>query len=93
MKKALIASTVLVAGMLVPVAAHAYVGPGAGISLLGALWVVVVVVAVSSAFILTWPVRQLLRRRRARGADRRTHRDDAMPASAEPVAARRDRNS
>jgi hypothetical protein len=44
--------------------AGAYVGPGAGITMLGALWAVLVAVALTVGFILFWPVRVLLRRRR-----------------------------
>jgi hypothetical protein len=51
--------------------AFAYIGPGAGITMLGALWGVVVAVVLALAAILLWPVRILFRRRRkgARPAD------------------------
>jgi len=42
--------------------AVAYVGPGAGLTLLGALWGLVVAVVVSVGFILMWPLRRLMRR-------------------------------
>ena len=42
--------------------AFAYVGPGAGLTLLGALWGLVVAVVVSVGFILMWPLRRLMRR-------------------------------
>lgn len=42
--------------------AFAYVGPGAGLTLLGALWGLIVAVVLSVGFILLWPVRRLLRR-------------------------------
>lgn len=51
--------------LLVSANALAYVGPGAGLSLLGALWALLVAVAMALAFIVAWPVRRLLRRRRA----------------------------
>lgn len=44
--------------------AAAYVGPGAGISLLGALWGVIAAVAIALGFVLFWPVRRMLKRRR-----------------------------
>jgi hypothetical protein len=43
--------------------AFAYVGPGAGLSLLGALWGVVAAVVVALAFVVIWPVRRLIKRR------------------------------
>lgn len=42
--------------------AFAYVGPGAGLTLLGALWGLIVAVVLSVGFILLWPIRRMLRR-------------------------------
>jgi hypothetical protein len=42
--------------------AYAYVGPGAGLSLLGALWGLVIAVGVAAGFVLFWPLRQYRRR-------------------------------
>jgi hypothetical protein len=42
--------------------ASAYVGPGAGLTLLGALWGLIAAVVVSVGFILLWPLRRLMRR-------------------------------
>lgn len=42
--------------------ALAYIGPGAGITMLGALWGVVVAVALALGAVLFWPIRALLRR-------------------------------
>ena len=42
--------------------ALAYVGPGAGLTLLGALWGLVLAIVMSVAFIILWPFRRLLRR-------------------------------
>ncbi|HIP79885.1 MAG TPA: hypothetical protein EYH07_15655 [Kiloniellaceae bacterium] len=44
--------------------AFAYIGPGAGLSLLGALWGVVAAVAAALLFLLIWPLRRLMKRRR-----------------------------
>src|SRR3546814_4739162 len=44
--------------------ALAYIGPGAGLSLLGALWGVVAAVAAALLFLLLWPLRRLMRRPR-----------------------------
>ena len=42
--------------------AMAYIGPGAGISMLGALWGVVVAVALAIGAVLFYPIRALMRR-------------------------------
>lgn len=49
--------------------ALAYVGPGAGLSLVGAFWGLLVAVFAAFAFIILWPVRRLFRRRRSAPAD------------------------
>lgn len=45
-------------------AAHAYIGPGAGLSLLGALWGLLAAVGAALFFVLFWPVRRMMQRRR-----------------------------
>ena len=47
-----------------PDAAHAYIGPGAGITVLGALWAVVVAIVLALAGLLAWPIRTMMRRRK-----------------------------
>jgi uncharacterized membrane protein YccC len=42
--------------------AFAYVGPGAGLTLLGALWGLILAVFMSVGFVILWPFRKLLRR-------------------------------
>lgn len=44
--------------------AFAYVGPGAGLSLLGALWGLLAAVAAALAFVLFWPIKRMIRGRR-----------------------------
>ncbi len=44
--------------------ALAYVGPGAGLTLLGALWGLIAAVVVSLGFVLLWPLRRMMRRNR-----------------------------
>lgn len=47
-------------------AAHAYIGPGAGISVLGSLLGILTTVLVAIGAILMWPLRTYLKRRKAR---------------------------
>ncbi|WFP62116.1 MULTISPECIES: hypothetical protein [unclassified Mesorhizobium] len=61
----LIASICFMLALTVPTAAFAYVGPGAGLGLLGALWALVAALATALSFIIAWPFRKALRRRRA----------------------------
>ena len=58
--------------------AAAYVGPGAGLTLLGALWGLIVAVVVSLGFVLLWPLRRMIRRNRQvrQTADREAADDD-----------------
>lgn len=46
------------------VPAMAYVGPGAGLSVLSALFGVLAAVGAALVFIVAWPLRRLLRKRR-----------------------------
>ncbi|MDA8164388.1 MAG: hypothetical protein M0017_05075 [Desulfobacteraceae bacterium] len=43
--------------------AAAYVGPGAGLSLLGALWGLLLSIGAALGFIILWPLRRLRQRR------------------------------
>lgn len=61
-----VAAAAVAAAILLPTAAGAYVGPGAGLSLLGALWALVVALGLAVAFVVAWPVRRMLRRRQQR---------------------------
>lgn len=74
-----IALTVCVAGP-----AAAYVGPGPGLSLLGALWALLATLLTAVAFIVLWPLRRRRRRKAAAAAAARhepgsevVERDDA----------------
>jgi membrane protein implicated in regulation of membrane protease activity len=49
--------------------ALAYVGPGAGLSLVGAFWGLLVAVFAAFAFVIVWPIRRLFKRRRASPAE------------------------
>lgn len=59
----LIAAVVL---LLLPGTAFAYVGPGAGLTMIGALWAVVLALFAVLFFVVAWPVRRMLRQARHR---------------------------
>jgi hypothetical protein len=61
-------TTAAIAGVLLPGLAAAYVGPGAGISMLGALWGLIVGVVMALGVILFWPIRILIRKAKAKKA-------------------------
>lgn len=75
------AATLILAMM--PGLALAYVGPGAGISMLGALWGLIVGVVVAVGVILFWPIRLMIRKMKANKAGA-----EEVPAATadEPVA-------
>jgi membrane protein implicated in regulation of membrane protease activity len=73
MKRYLV-TTLVFLSLTLPTAAFAYVGPGAGLSLLGALWGLVAAIGTAIAFIVAWPIRKLLRR------TRQPAKDTARPA-------------
>lgn len=63
LNSAMIAATCTMA--FIPQLAFAYVGPGAGISLLGALWGLIVGVVMALGIVLFFPIRIMLRKRKA----------------------------
>ena len=56
----LIAATALIVMAAEP--AWAYVGPGAGLSLLAAFWALFTAILASVGFLVLWPIRQRMRR-------------------------------
>lgn len=60
--------------------AFAYVGPGAGLTLLGALWGLIIAIVLSVGFILLWPLRRLMRRNKPVSAT-----DDRRPVDDDPT--------
>ena len=60
-----LAACFLIAGsiLLIGLPAQAYIGPGAGITMLGALWGVIAAVAIALASLVLWPLRALMRGR------------------------------
>jgi membrane protein implicated in regulation of membrane protease activity len=55
---------VIVAALGAAAPAAAYVGPGAGLSLVGAFWGLLVAVFAALAFVILWPIRRFLKQRR-----------------------------
>lgn len=49
--------------------ALAYIGPGAGLTMLGSLWAVILAVGIALAGVFMLPVRMILRKRRRKAAD------------------------
>jgi len=60
--------TMITAGLAMPMTALAYIGPGAGITMIGALWAVLVAIVLTIFGIFLYPFRAMLRRRRADAA-------------------------
>ena len=56
-------------------AAQAYVGPGAGLSLLSALWGLLCAIGAAFLFVILWPIRRLRRKRRESRQAREQHAD------------------
>ncbi len=66
--------------------ALAYVGPGAGLSLLGALWALLLAVGAALLFLVAWPVRRMRRRRQEQATA--TGPDSAVTAGQSPDTGR-----
>ena len=89
MKVILFALMFVVAALASPIPAFAYVGPGAGLSLIGAFWALILAIFTAVFFLLAWPVRRLLRNSRGRGNQTERSRatrpdtghDDGSPAA------------
>jgi hypothetical protein len=67
--------------------AAAYVGPGAGLSLLGAFWGLLLAVVAALGFVILWPLRRMFRRDRSREPERAAvgrPAGEAVPAGPEP---------
>jgi hypothetical protein len=73
---------VLTGLLLLATAAEAYIGPGAGASIFGSLWAILVGVFVALAAVLAWPIRWAWRRlRRLTGHARRDTTTPTTPDS------------
>ena len=75
-------SALLLFGALhVALPALAYIGPGAGASVVGSLLNTLLVVLLAFVAIIFWPVRMLWRKLRSRGKPDRQGEDSGPPAS------------
>lgn len=63
--------------------AHAYVGPGAGLSLLGALWGLLLAVGAALLFVILWPVRQMMKKARSKKNSRPDDNDIVIDENTE----------
>jgi hypothetical protein len=59
----------LAAAMLLSTPATAYIGPGAGISVLGSLLGILATIVVAIGAIVMWPLRKMLKKRRQARAE------------------------
>ncbi|MEX0839680.1 MAG: hypothetical protein WD034_09110 [Parvibaculum sp.] len=75
-----LASLLSVAGFAGPAAA--YVGPGAGLSVIGALVGVLLAVGAAAVFVVGWPIRRMMRRRKEDAAARAAARNAARSSPA-----------
>jgi hypothetical protein len=64
---------------LAPADALAYVGPGAGLGMLGALFAVLIAVLATVVGLVLWPLRMLLRRRKAKAETARELEPGSTP--------------
>lgn len=64
--------------------AFAYVGPGAGITALGALWGVIVALLFIIGGFLVWPIRAFLKRKKLSG-DEDTEEEENEPSQKDKV--------
>lgn len=55
----------LIIALLLSSPLSAYIGPGAGISVLGSLLGIIVTIVIAIGAIIMWPLRKLLKKRRA----------------------------
>ncbi|OKH88803.1 hypothetical protein [Thalassospira sp. TSL5-1] len=78
-------AVIALAPLLTAMPAQAYVGPGAGLSLLSALWAVIAAVGVAVGFVLLWPIRKMMRNKRRKNA--------AASAGAQTTTAKSDQHS
>ncbi|MEM9530674.1 MAG: hypothetical protein AAGA23_07130 [Pseudomonadota bacterium] len=62
--------------------AAAYIGPGAGISFLGSIGGIIITILVALGAILLWPIRRMMKRRKAATGDASAAADPSASDSA-----------
>lgn len=67
--------------LLASTQAQAYIGPGAGLSVLGSLWTVLVGIVLALLAVLSWPIRVIWRRLRGKKAPAAAAADTSDSAS------------
>ena len=67
----------LVMVLLISSNVYAYIGPGAGIPIIGSLLGMVVTVVLVVSAVLFWPIRKLLKRRKSNSSDKSEHHSEA----------------
>jgi uncharacterized membrane protein len=90
MKKNWITLLIISAMCASPGAAHAYIGPGAGIGVIGSFFALLMGIFVAIAVIISWPLRYVMKRRRKAGAARLSPRADTGNASDAESAKKRE---
>jgi len=70
--RAVIATIVIAAGLLVPAAAHAYIGPGAGFALISSFLTLIIAFFTAFLALLTFPFRAIVRHSRRRRSLKRS---------------------
>ena len=61
--------------LTIPTLTFAYVGPGAGITFLGALWAVITAIVLAVGGFLVWPIRAFIRRRKINKQEKISNND------------------
>ncbi len=80
----LVVLSILTASVFLPSIAQAYVGPGAGITMLAALWAVILAIVATIGAVLFWPIRAMLRKRKNAKAAASDDEKDAPANASEP---------
>lgn len=70
--------------LILPLTAQAYVGPGAGLSLLTALWGLVAAIGVAVFFLVMWPIRRMRRRKKEQQAEASQSASQPAPETTPP---------
>lgn len=77
----IVGGSIAAIAMLGVAPALAYVGPGAGLTLLGALWGLIAAIVMTVGFVLLWPLRRFLLTRRDKAKGAASMDDEAMDDS------------